>query len=138
MQFWLCLIDILFFLNLLLFFETYRLTATNISPGDLSTSRVLLILKLKSAGKIGEHILIHCWTEHRLLRALNPLTEICNDIFLNMCVPFPFQNKDKLEVFTYINKPFGTLFILWWGQGNTTSTTSTRAVVQVKWEVEIW
>ena len=35
MQFWPCLIDIHFFL----LFETYRVTNTNISPGDLSMSR---------------------------------------------------------------------------------------------------
>ena len=29
----------------------------------------------------------------RLLRTSNPLAEICNDIFFNICVPFPFQNK---------------------------------------------
>ena len=29
----------------------------------------------------------------RLLRTSNPVAEICNDIFFNICVPFPFQNK---------------------------------------------
>ena len=40
------------------------------------------------------HILTHCWTEHRLLPTSNPLAEICY-VFFNICVPFPFQNKEN-------------------------------------------
>ena len=29
----------------------------------------------------------------QLLRTSNPVAEICNDIFFNICVPFPFQKK---------------------------------------------
>ena len=72
MQFWLCLIDF--------FFLIFRVTTTNISPGDLSRTRVLLILYLKNAGKIVEHILIHCWTES-----------------------FPISKQRKLKVFSSIN-----------------------------------
>ena len=85
-----------------------------------------------------ERILIHCWTEHRLLRTANPLAEICYGFFGNISVPFPYFKTKKLKVFTCINKRFGTLFRLWWGQRNPTGTTYTRAVVQVKWGDEIW
>ena len=40
-------------------------------------------------------ILIHCWTEHRLLCTSNPLVQLCHVFFLNICVPFPFQNKEN-------------------------------------------
>ena len=83
-----------------------------------------------------ERILIHCWTEHRLLRTSNPLAEICYGFFGNISVPFPYFRTKKLKVFTCINKRFGTLFRLWWGQRNPTGTTYTRAVVQVKWEMK--
>ena len=91
MQFWLCLIDIHFFL----LFETYRVTSTNISPGDLSTSRVLLILWLFKK----------CWENRRThinsLRNWTPAFAhfeptrwnlLC---FFNICVPFLFQNKEN-------------------------------------------
>ena len=61
-------------------FFIFRVTTTNISPDDLSTTRVLLILYLKNAGKIVEHILIHCWTES-----------------------FPISKQRKLKVFSSIN-----------------------------------
>ena len=38
--------------------------------------------RLLSVGKIVEHILIHCWTEHRSLRTSNPLAEIWYVFFL--------------------------------------------------------
>ena len=82
-------------------------------------------------------MLIHCWTEHRLLRTSNLLAEICNDIFFNIVFLSHFKTKEIESVYL-INKRFGTLFILWWGQRNPTNTTYTRAVVQVKWEDEIW
>ena len=46
-------------------------------------------------GKIVKHILIHCWTEHRLSRSSNTLAEICYVFFLNISLPFPFQNKEN-------------------------------------------
>ena len=63
-----------------------------------------------------ERILIHCWTEHRLLRTSNPLAEICYVFFGNISVPFPYFKTKKLKVFTCINKRFGTLFRLWPGE----------------------
>ena len=84
MQFWLCLIDIFFY------YYYFSRHSEWLPP----TSHQVTNLR-KSAGKIGEHILIHCWTEHWLLRTSNPLTEICTDIYLNMCALFPFQNKEN-------------------------------------------
>ena len=54
--------------------------------------------------------------------------------FFNICIPFPFQNKENWKCL--LN--FGTLFRLWWEQCNPTSTTYTRAVIQVKSGDEIW
>ena len=44
-------------------------------------------------------MLIHCWTEHRLLLTSNPLAEICNDIFLTCVFLFHFKTKKAESVY---------------------------------------
>ena len=60
------------------------------STGGIDCTRAAI----EFPGKIVEHILIHCWSQHQLLCTLNPFTEICYVFFkINIWVPFPVQNK---------------------------------------------